>query len=245
MSSSSNQLGSTTNINSTITTILSTGIDISCNLLYKECIDEKNVEPIGCGGGGIISQRNFILAQNNLTLQRSTNPTFRRDAFVGNIEDNNNHAGARYNRTFPSYCENCSRFTDLSNAICVTPNLADTLLYKKSYMFSSRLNNVISGPIINYTNSGQKSAVLFGGNTGSGLTRNQQLANMGRGLLPNGRPGLRFGVQSLQGISLYSNSNIYNANPDGLYGATVSKRVGKNTLNVPLYVPVKIPICKK
>lgn len=241
----SNPPGSVSEITSTITTILSRGIDTSCNLLYKECIDEKNVAPIGCGGGGIISQRNFILAQNNLNLQRSTNPTFRRDAFIGNTEDNKNHAGARFNKQFPSLCENCNQFTDLSNAICTTPNLEDTLLYKKAYMFRNRSNNVISGPIINYTNSGKKSAVLFGGNTGSGLTRNQQLANMGRGLLPNGRPGLRFGVQSLQGISLYSNSNIYNNNPNGLYGATITKPTNNlSQVSNTKYIPVKIPICK-
>jgi hypothetical protein len=235
--SSSNPLGSQSNIRTTITTLLGSGIDVSCNLLYKECVDKNNVEPIGCGGGGIISQRNFILAQNNFNLQRTINSTFRRDAFTQYTHDHKNHAGTRFNIQFPSYCDNCNKFSDISNANCITPKLENTFLNKKAYMFRNRLGNVISG---------QKSAILFGGNTGSGLTRNQQLSNMGKGLLPNGRPGLRFGVQSLQGISLHSDSNIYNKNPNGLYGATITKQVNNTSLiNNVRYVPVKIPICKK
>jgi hypothetical protein len=244
--SSSNPLGSQSNIRTTITTLLGSGIDVSCNLLYKECVDKNNVEPIGCGGGGIISQRNFILAQNNFNLQRTINSTFRRDAFTQYTQDHKNHAGAQFNIQFPSYCDNCNKFSNISNANCITPKLENTFLNKKAYMFRNRLGNVISGPIINYSDSGQKSAILFGGNTGSGLTRNQQLSNMGKGLLPNGRPGLRFGVQSLQGISLHSDSNIYNKNPNGLYGATITKQVNNTSLiNNVRYVPVKIPICKK
>tara|TARA_R110002073_G_scaffold217513_2_gene377576 strand:- start:40 stop:750 length:711 start_codon:yes stop_codon:yes gene_type:complete len=235
--SSSNPLGSQSNIRTTITTLLGSGIDVSCNLLYKECVDKNNVEPIGCGGGGIISQRNFILAQNNFNLQRTINSTLRRDAFTQYTHDHKNHAGTRFNIQFPSYCDNCNKFSDISNANCITPKLENTFLNKKAYMFRNRLGNVISG---------QKSAILFGGNTGSGLTRNQQLSNMGKGLLPNGRPGLRFGVQSLQGISLHSDSNIYNKNPNGLYGATITKQVNNTSLiNNVRYVPVKIPICKK
>lgn len=240
----SNPPGSVSEITVGTTSILYRIIDVSCNLLYKECVDKKNVVPIGCGGGGIISQRNFILAQNNLNLQRSTNPTFRRGVFIGNTEDNKNHAGGRFNKVFPSLCNNCIQFSDINNDICSEPTLANTLLNKKAYMFRNRLNNVMSGPIIDYTNTGQQSSILFGGNTGTGLTRNQQLANMGRGLLPNGRKGLRFGVQSLRGIFLYSNSNIYNNNPNGLYGATITRADYKPNGNT-IDIPVKIPICKK
>lgn len=244
--SSSNPQGSQSNIISTITTLFGSGIDVSCNLLYKECVDKNNVDPVGCGGGGIISQRNFILAQNNFNLQRTINSTFRRDAFTQYNHNNKNYAGVRFNTQFPSYCDNCNKFSDISNANCITPNLENTFLNKKAYIFRNRLGNVISGPIINYNNTSEKSAILFGGNTGSGLTRNQQLSNMGKGRLPNGRPGLRFGVQSLQGISLKSNSNIYNENPNGLYGATIINQVNNISLiGNSRDIPVKIPICKK
>jgi hypothetical protein len=238
--------GIQTNIISTTTTLLAREIDVSCNLLYGNCVDVDNIDPSGCGEGGIITRRNVIIANQNLSLQRNIFSTFRRDAFTTIITDNINHAGSRFTRVFPSLCNNCSQFSDISNAICSEPTLATTLLNKKAYMFRNRSNNVISGPIINYTNTGQQSAVLFGGNTGTGLTRNQQLANMGRGLLPNGRRGLRFGVQSLQGISLYSNSNIYNNNSNGIYGKTISVSVNpRQTLRGIGYKPVKIPICQR
>jgi len=238
--------GIQTNIISTTTTLLSLGIDVSCNLLYSDCVNVDNIDPSGCGKGGIITRRNVIIANNNINFQREFYPTYRRDAFTAFYTDDKNHAGGRYIRVFPSLCDNCTKFSDASNAICnPEPNLAETLLNKKAYMFRNRLNNVISGPIVNYTNNGQQSAVLFGGNTGSALTRNQQLANIGRGLLPNGRKGLRFGVQSLQGISLYSNSNIYDRNPYGLFGATQVKPANESTKYVNRYIPVKIPICQK
>ena len=142
-----------TEIIPTTTTLLAREVDISCNLLYDNCVDVDNINPSGCGEGGIITRRNVIIANQNLELQRNTFSTFRRDTFTTIITDNKNHAGARLTRVFPSLCNNCSQFSDVSNPICSEPTLANTLLNKKAYMFRNRLNNVISGPIINYTNT--------------------------------------------------------------------------------------------
>lgn len=88
--------------------------------------------------------------------------------------------------------------------------LNDILLSKKAYMFTNNnSNNVISGPIINFSKQGISSSIQFGSASGSALTKNKQLSNIGKGLLPNGAPGIRFGVQKFFGVELYSNSNIY------------------------------------
>jgi hypothetical protein len=88
--------------------------------------------------------------------------------------------------------------------------LNDILLSKKAYMFTNNnSSNVISGPIINFSKEGISSSIQFGSASGSALTKKKQLSNIGKGLLPNGAPGIRFGVQKFFGVQLYSNSNIY------------------------------------
>lgn len=228
----------------TSTSLTDMGIDLSCAILNTPCNDRK------CDEGGIISQRIALIAQNNAYFNTTFKNIYRENALGNNSNNHKLKAGGSFLTVFPSYCENCSGFSKIKDPKfpkCNNDiNLQKTLLDKKSYMFRNRNNNVISGPIINYGKTSVNSAVLFGGNTGSGLTRNQQLANMGRGLLPNGRKGLRFGVQSLQGISLYSNSNIYNNAPKGFYGRTVSAigRVDRrfaNTNSNSLYIPICPP----
>jgi len=216
----------------TSTSLTDMGIDLSCAIFTTPCND------IECKQGGIISQRIALIAQNNFYLNSTLKYIYRENALANNSNNHKLKAGGSFITVFPSYCENCSGFSKIKDPKfpkCNNDiNLQKNLLNKKSYMFRNRNNNVISGPIINYGKTNIDSAVLFGGNTGSGLTRNQQLANMGRGLLPNGRKGLRFGVQSLQGISLYSNSNIYNNAPKGFYGKTVSI---SNSVYIPICTP--------
>ncbi len=231
-------------INGTTTTLISGDLDVSCTILSGEC--NKSF----CDDRGIINQRNYQIRKQNFNLQRETNNTYRPDIFTAAADNTKREAGAKFITTFPSYCQKCSGFSRVSNSneypkCDADITLEDNLLNKKAYMFKSRLNNVISGPIINYTNTGVKSAVLFGGNTGIGLTRNQQLSNIGRGLLPNGRKGLKFGVQSLEGISLYSNSNIYNSNPNGVYGATVVRPAPLDRRFASRSIPALIPICQR
>lgn len=247
---SSNDPGIQTEIVKTTATLLSKNIDISCNLLYSECVNVDNIDPSGCGKGGIINRRNVIIAYNNFNLQRKFSNIYRADLFTVDSDNSKRQAGGKFITVFPSYCQNCNGFSKINNPNYPDCNnnitLEENLLNKKAYMFRNRSNNVLSGPIINYTDKGIQSAALFGGNTGTGLTRNQQLANMGRGFLPNGRKGLRFGVQSLQGISLYSNSNIYNNAPKGFYGRTVTKPSPFNDRRfINRNIPVKISICQK
>ena len=157
----------------------------------------------------IVQKRNLLIAEQNVNI-------IREDVFNSNTTNVKLQAGGRYITTFPSLC-----FQD---------TLEETLLKKKAYMFKNN-NNVLSGPI--------KNTLYFGGTSGTGLTRNKQLSNMARGLLPNGAPGIRLGVQSYQNNSLYSNSNIYNNSGRGIYGRTIIEPSNYNRQSI------KILICKK
>jgi hypothetical protein len=157
----------------------------------------------------IVQKRNLLIAEQNVNI-------IREDVFNSNTTNVKLQAGGRYITTFPSLC-----FQD---------TLEETLLKKKAYMFKNN-NNVLSGPI--------KNTLYFGGTSGTGLTRNKQLSNMARGLLPNGTPGIRLGVQSYQNNSLYSNSNIYNNSGKGIYGRTIIEPSNYNRQSI------KILICKK
>jgi len=151
----------------------------------------------------ITIQRNLLIAQQNVNPCRNNllnDTTGRNNLSNGdNATDDKLHAGGRYTTAFPSSCQ--------------TNTFEETLLKKKAYMFKNKNNNVLSGPIQN--------TLYFGGTSGTGLTRNKQLSNMAKGLMPNGTKGLRLGVQSYQNNSLYSNSNIYNNSEKGVYGPTI------------------------
>lgn len=141
--------------------------------------------------------------------------------FVNNNVDTSSlkFAGGRFSTGFPSKCMNCpiNSNIDISlqertcNNINNIEKIRELLLNKKGYMFANSNNkNVISGPI-HWRSSNKVVTVLqFGGTSGSGLTKNQQLSNMGKGLTATGKPSRKFGVQSYNGIKLYSNSNIFN-----------------------------------
>ena len=126
-------------------------------------------------------------------------------------------AGARFTKSFPSKCIECSN-NGINNEVCIKNDrgsLYMRLLNKKAYMFNNSYNkNVTSGPIT-YEKDGNIEILLeFGNMNGSGLTKNQQLSNLGKGLTLDGKPGKRLGVQSyITGTPiLYSNSNINTKN---------------------------------
>lgn len=140
--------------------------------------------------------------------------------FVNNNIDTSTlkFAGARFNTGFPSKCANCPLVNEpviltgqrSCNKINNTKAITEILLNKKGYMFTNSNNkNVISGPIKWRSPNGVVTVLQFGGTSGSGLTKNQQLSNMGKGFTATGKPSRKYGVQSYHGINLYSNTNIY------------------------------------
>ena len=187
-------------------TIISGSSDISC-VAYNDIIRSRTnaiIKSISAGKiGPIRGQPRRALPFVNNNVSTSTIDI----------------AGATFNLNFPSECQLCStlnqndncdfcRTPDKSN--CFTCKLYQTLLKKKGYIFTNSNNkNVVSGPIQWRTKNGVITILQFGGTSGGGLTKKQQLSNVGKGLMPDGKPSKKFGVQSYDGIRLYSNSNIY------------------------------------
>lgn len=124
-----------------------------------------------------------------------------------------NQPGATFTQLFPSKCNYCSNNGDSSTGTCINTSessLYEQLMNKKGYIFSRRNNsNVQSGPITYIKNGKINTLLQFGGVSGGGLTQNQQLSNMGKGLTPDGKPAKKYGIQRFDGIKLYSNSNIF------------------------------------
>ena len=206
---------------------------------------------ISCGAYNSIINQRLLAIQRDISGKKIGPPAgqpIRPIPFTNNNADTStrNTAGATFNLDFPSMCQFCQ---DISNSRCGVCHdaygkekdscyiclLYNKLLKKKGYMFTNSNNkNVISGPIKWRSENGIITVLQFGGTSGSGLTKNQQLSNVGKGLTPDGKPAKKFGVQSYDGIRLYSNSNIYsNVNPTNITN-------GANSINPTIGF---IPLC--
>jgi hypothetical protein len=117
-----------------------------------------------------------IINQRKLLLAQQNVNIFRENFLNTTTNDYQQQAGGQFITSFPSSCENIT--------------FEKALLKKKAYMFKNIDNNALSSDFT----------------YGTGLTRNQQLSNMGKGFLPNGQR-LGTGLKSLDISNDSSNSN--------------------------------------
>ena len=182
--------------------------DIACHIWNKTITGSPSGQPNKKG-------RITVIALNNQKLRLNSPYGWSRFGLQGSgwINTRNGIAGATYTCNFPSKAAQCINTNWQGNPICNNTNPPNEiygcncipdksfgynqlLLAKKNYMFRNKNTNVTSGPITNKGNINFISAVSLGGYSGQGLTRNQMLANAGKGFTPAGTKSTRFGIQT-------------------------------------------------